>query len=497
MKIIMLMFDTLNRHHLPNYGCDWTVAPNFQRLGERTITFDRSYVCSMPCMPARYDLHSGRPNFLHRSWGPIEPFADSVFEILKGHPKNVYSHLTTDHYHYFEDGGMTYHERYNTWQFNRGQEGDPWIGQVADPLIPDCVTPRSQTKWRQDWINRTAMRHEKEHHQTRTFRDGFDFICRNHDQDNWILQIETFDPHEPYFSDRKYKDRYAEHYNRYEGKHFDWPHYGPTDEILNEQLEHLQHEYASLLTQCDANLGTILALMDELKLWDDTMLIVWTDHGFFLGEREMLGKCWMPFYEEVAHTPFFVWDPRSGKKGERRGSLVQPSIDLAPTMMGFFGVDPTAGMTGKDLESVIADDTPIRETGIFGIHGGHVNVTDGRYVYMRGAVNDNRPLYDYTLMPTHMAKMFDVEELQEIQLVEPFNFTKGCRLMKLERKGTVATRINQALPTLLFDLDQDPWQKKPIEDVEVERRMIDHLARLMKQVDAPSEQYERVGVKMP
>ena len=57
MKAIMVMFDSLNRHMLPPYGCDWTHAPNFQRLAEKTLTFDSSYVCSMPCMPARRDLH--------------------------------------------------------------------------------------------------------------------------------------------------------------------------------------------------------------------------------------------------------------------------------------------------------------------------------------------------------------------------------------------------------------------------------------------------------
>src|SRR5438045_4422444 len=83
MKAVMVMFDSLNRHMLPPYGCTWTHAPNFARLAQRTVTFDRSYVCSMPCMPARRDLHTGRPNFLHRSWGPLEPFDDSMPEMLR------------------------------------------------------------------------------------------------------------------------------------------------------------------------------------------------------------------------------------------------------------------------------------------------------------------------------------------------------------------------------------------------------------------------------
>ncbi|MBT3226260.1 MAG: sulfatase-like hydrolase/transferase, partial [Deltaproteobacteria bacterium] len=111
MKAIMVMFDSLNRHMLPMYGCDWMKTPNFERLAKRSVVFDTAYVGSMPCMPARRELHTGRLNFLHRGWGPIEPFDDSVPEILK--KNGIYTHLSTDHYHYWEDGGATYHERYN------------------------------------------------------------------------------------------------------------------------------------------------------------------------------------------------------------------------------------------------------------------------------------------------------------------------------------------------------------------------------------------------
>ena len=70
MKAIMVMYDSMNRHMLPNHGCDWTLAPNFSRLAERVVTFDNHYVGSMPCMPARREIHTGRLNFLHRSWSP-------------------------------------------------------------------------------------------------------------------------------------------------------------------------------------------------------------------------------------------------------------------------------------------------------------------------------------------------------------------------------------------------------------------------------------------
>ena len=160
MKAIMVMFDSLNRRFLSNYGCRWTHTPNFERLGEKTVTFDSSYVGSMSCIPARRELHTGRYNFLHRSWGPMEPFDDSMPEILKAN--GIYTHLTTDHIHYFEDGGCTYHTRYSSWEVSRGQEGDTWKGRV-DGYKPQPVSGSRAASYlpRQDAVNRTYLQDEK------------------------------------------------------------------------------------------------------------------------------------------------------------------------------------------------------------------------------------------------------------------------------------------------------------------------------------------------
>ena len=97
MRAIMVMYDSLNRHMLEPYGCDWTITPNFCRLAQRAVQFENNYVGSMPCMPARRELHTGRYNFFHRGWGPLEPFDDSMPEILKNagvYTPVSYTHLT-------------------------------------------------------------------------------------------------------------------------------------------------------------------------------------------------------------------------------------------------------------------------------------------------------------------------------------------------------------------------------------------------------------------
>ena len=134
MRTVMVMFDTLTRKFLPNYGCDWTKLPNFARLADHCTRFDNFYSGSLPCMPARRELHTGKYNFLHRGWGPLEPFDRSVFEVLR--QNGVYSHLCTDHSHYWEDGGATYHNRYDTWEGFRGQEGDRYVAHDIRAEIP-------------------------------------------------------------------------------------------------------------------------------------------------------------------------------------------------------------------------------------------------------------------------------------------------------------------------------------------------------------------------
>ena len=80
MKAIIVMYDSLVKNLLQPYGCQWTKTPNFQRLAQRTVKFENCYVGSLPCMPARREMHTGRYNFFTRSWGPLEPYDESMPE---------------------------------------------------------------------------------------------------------------------------------------------------------------------------------------------------------------------------------------------------------------------------------------------------------------------------------------------------------------------------------------------------------------------------------
>ena len=101
-----------------------------------------------------------------------------------------------------------------------------------------------------------------------TFDKWLEFMLTNSEEDNWFLQIETFDPNEPYFTNDKHKSLYP---HDFDGAHIDWPEYRPVNETDRKAIEHVRYQYAADLSLCDEHLGRVLDLMDELELWEDIL----------------------------------------------------------------------------------------------------------------------------------------------------------------------------------------------------------------------------------
>lgn len=503
MKAVMVMFDSLRRDLLEPYGCKWTKTPNFTRLAQHCVIFDQSWAGSLPCMPARRELHTGRVNFYHRSWGPVEPYDDSMPQILK--QNGIYSHLVSDHQHYWEDGGCTYHNRYSSWECARGQEGDNWKADLSVKYDRKTVfvnkarmmseNPAAayfyNIMYSHDQMNRNEMDCEEKTSQAVTFSQGLEFIDRNYSQDSWFLQIETFDPHEPFYSLPADKALYPHTFLGDAEMEADWPPYAPVAEDENT-IEHVRYEYAALLTKCDRYLGYVLDAFDKYNLWEDTMLIVNTDHGFLLSEHGWWGKTNMPVYTEIGHTPLFIYDPRhKDMQGVRRQALVQ-TVDLPVTILRYFNLEVPHDMLGHDLEPVIISDKKVRDTAVFGYHGSQVYVTDGHYLYMHSAEHPEMPVYDYTLMPTHMRAMFSPSELAGAELVKTFSFTKGCPVLKIEAVNRMGDTTS--FGSALYDLDKDPQQMNRLDDEKLIQHFKEEIRKDMDVNDAPSELYERLGV---
>src|SRR5205085_2218097 len=93
----------------------------------------------------------------------------------------VFTTLLTDHDHYFEMGGENYHTCFDTWEFFRGQEHDPWASLVDRPALPEHLGQLSA----QNWKNRMRQQNEEEFSGPRTAAAAVDWLEANARADNW------------------------------------------------------------------------------------------------------------------------------------------------------------------------------------------------------------------------------------------------------------------------------------------------------------------------
>ena len=242
MKTVFVLFDSLNRLALGTYGGTAVATPNFDRFARKSVTFDKHYVGSLPCMPARRDMHTGRLNFTHRNWGPLEPFDESFARILS--KNSNYTHLISDHLHYFENGGWGYANAFDSWDFVRGQEYDALKVMVRPPVeryrerfderhyplhtlpekgpITRGNTEKAAFKRLRGAISQEVLSEEDDFPTARCFAKAFEFLDTNRGEDAWFLQLECFDPHEPFVVPERFQAAYDTGRN---GKILNWPMY--------------------------------------------------------------------------------------------------------------------------------------------------------------------------------------------------------------------------------------------------------------------------------
>ncbi|CAG9718343.1 sulfatase [Clostridium neonatale] len=491
MRTVVVLMDTLKRNMIEVYNPEtWVKTPNLTKFSKEAVTFDNHWVGSAPCMPARRDILTGRLNFLERSWGPIEPFDITLPKVLA--QKNVFSHIVTDHPHYFRLGGEDYVQQFSTWDFYRGQEGDPWISRIDDPtFMPDDYYGklRKQYQW-----NRTNWPTEDEYPTPKTFEAASKWIEDNKGHDDFFLLVETFDPHEPFDVPDEYMDMYD---NKYEGPYFETPTYSEVD-VPEDALEYINKRYAALLTMTDNHFGKFIQRLKDLDMYEDTMIIVTTDHGYFLGERNYFGKNYMHMYNELAHIPLLVRFPKGERAGERVSSITQ-NIDIMPTVLDYSEIEIPAEVQGKSWKPIADNRNYQREYALYGYHGLAVNITDGEHTYFRSHNEENKPCYEYTCIPTTIRKYLGKGIEEQIEMGRFLKRTNyPLYKIPVERPSiidNVEDGIKYTKDNMLFNIKKDYLQTDLITDEKIENKYIELIKKGLKEMDAPEEQYERLNLK--
>ena len=108
--------------------------------------------------------------------------------------------------------------------------------------------------------------------------------------------------------------------------------------------------YYSAITYMDTQVGVLLNQLDELKLWDNTLIVLFSDHGFHLGDH---GGLWakLSLFEQSARTPLIIAVP-NGQKGKATKGIVE-LLDLYPTLAALSGLAAPTGLEGRSLAPLL------------------------------------------------------------------------------------------------------------------------------------------------
>ncbi len=354
MNIILIVSDTFRRDYLGCYGNDWIRTPNIDRLVEESIIFERAYAASFPTVPHRRDLVTGRYTFTYSDWSPLPLDENVMADSLR--KAGFVTMLIADTPHIFKDG---YHfdRGYDGWIWIRGQENDRYSTAPIDYKFP-CNPEKLRSPYdgmKQYLRNISERRYESDYFAARTMTEAARWLEKNRKHERFFLHVDTFDPHEPWDPPRWYVDLYDP---GYEGEEVTYPAYGPCNYLTPEELKHTRALYAGEVTMVDSWVGYLLRKVDELGLRENTAIIFTTDHGFYLGEHNLIGKSiitestmsLVPLYSEVAHIPLIIRMP--GARPSRNEALVQPP-DLMPTILELAEAEAPETIQGMSLLQLV------------------------------------------------------------------------------------------------------------------------------------------------
>jgi arylsulfatase A-like enzyme len=510
-NVIFVLLDSLNRHALGAYGGTEWDTPNLDRFAQGALRFDNHHSGSLPCIPARHDILCGAWDFPWKPWGSIEIWEEAFTDILRR--AGVATKLVSDHPHLFETGGENYHAGFTAWEYLRGHESDPWRTR---PDISWLGAPSFGRGWMQYDTSRGWFRDEEDFPGPQTMSaaarwldeeapansgrmalEGFPDEVERYER--FLLFVDEFDPHEPFDSPEPYASMYDADW---EGPHLIWPPYireGVAGGVLDEaQARQVRASYGGKLTMIDKWFGHLMEAIDRGGYWDDTAVIVTTDHGHFLGEKDIWGKPPAPVYQTMGHIPLLIRWP--GIEGRVVDSLTT-SVDLAATVVDIFGGSWRHRTHGKSLVPLITGgESSVREWMLSGVWGREVHLLWEDKKYARAPDGNNVPLSlwsnRWSTLPAWRFADINLPRPDDRAWLDKMPGSEVPVIRQPFREGDMLPfwAFGQFRGSELYDLADDPHEERNLAGTGAERAAADLLRDALEEIEAPGDHFSRLGL---
>jgi len=378
LNVLFIASDDM-RPQLGCYGDAVVKSPHLDALARRGLLFQRSYVQQALCSPSRISLLSGR-----------YPATTTIFEI--GRPlRATLPDITTLPQHFKNHGyhtrslGKVYHVGIDddaSWSVpawhSRQPRTSPATQAAVRKFLEDAKTKGIAIPQRGQGSRHSAvppfeavecgdddlLDGDTAAHAVQQLRD----YAQNPRQP-FFLAVGFANPHVPWISPRRYWDLYdraalplatneflprgAPAFAATSGADFRWYAGVPKGDLPESYKRACLHGYLAAISYVDEQVGRLLAALDETGLSRNTIVVFWTDHGYYMGEHTWWGGKHNN-YEGATRNALIIAAPNQRTAGRSTQALVE-AVDLAPTLTDLCGLPAEPGFEGRSLRPILDD----------------------------------------------------------------------------------------------------------------------------------------------
>ena len=378
-NILLICLDDL-KPTLGCYGDALAVSPNIDRIAAQGIRFDAAYCNQAVCAPSRNSLLTG-----------LRPQTLGIYDLPTNFRKSRPDAITLPE-HFKNNGyraeglGKIYHIGHGNIGDDRSWSVPIFRGKLTDYALEENKNPQGLTREEARFGNVPELKAgrlprgaavEAAEVDDDVYTDGqvaAEAVRRlanaaKHPDEPFFLAVGFLKPHLPFCAPKKYWDLYdpakfelAKLKTPPEGtpdfapttwgelrQYREGPETGPVDDELARRLI---HGYYAATSYADAQVGRVLDALEASGLADDTIVIVWGDHGWHLGDHGMW--CKHTNYEQAGRIPLIVDLPGDAPAGAKSEELVE-SVDLYPTLCELAGLDLPYELDGASFVSTLRD----------------------------------------------------------------------------------------------------------------------------------------------
>lgn len=378
-NVLMICVDDL-RPDLGCYGNDLIVSPNIDKLASEGCLFKRHYVQCAICGPSRTMLLTGKFQQGWDLWDEIrkegrEP--EKTIALPHLFKKNGYRTICI---------GKITHEPGGVMDEKQQIHQIPFSWDTCYTAVGKWETPwRAFFAYANGDAHNTAMRigvdtprvpYETEDVEDDGYPDGLNSIeaikqlnSLVNETKPFFLAVGFYKPHLPFNAPKKYWDLYdrkkiplavnnfpPKNSNKYYclnespelTTHYPWPD-GP-GVVSPERARELKHAYYACVSYIDAQIGNILDKLKQLGLDKNTTVLLWSDHGWHLGEHGIYGK--MTNFDIATNSPLIIKAPGHIESGKVANALVE-TVDILPTLADLCGFNYEDDLDGESLVPIL------------------------------------------------------------------------------------------------------------------------------------------------